>query len=165
MTTPSFVTQVPLERLPGTDDLPMPAYASPRAAGLDLVAAVAATDPVILEPSARALIPTGIKIALPKGTEGQIRPRSGLAWKFGITVLNAPGTIDSDYRGEVRVLLTNLGTEPFAVERGMRVAQLVIARTEQIEWVETGEIPDTQRGDGAFGSTGGITDLTADGGR
>lgn len=159
MTGPSFVTQVPLKRLPGTDDLAMPAYASTGAAGLDLVAAV--DDPMILEPSARALIPTGIKIALPSGTEGQIRPRSGLAWKFGITVLNAPGTIDSDYRGEVRVLLANLGTKAFAVERGMRVAQLVIATVEQIEWVETDEIPDTQRGDGAFGSTGGITDLAA----
>ena len=159
MTGPSFVTQVPLERLPGTDDLAMPAYASAGAAGLDLVAAV--DDPMILEPSARALIPTGIKIALPSGTEGQIRPRSGLAWKFGITVLNAPGTIDSDYRGEVRVLLANLGTEAFTVERGMRVAQLVIATVEQIEWVETDEIPDTQRGDGAFGSTGSVTDLAA----
>ena len=159
MTGPSFVTQVPLERLPGTDDLAMPAYASAGAAGLDLVAAV--DDPMILEPSARGLIPTGIKIALPTGTEGQIRPRSGLAWKFGITVLNAPGTIDSDYRGEVRVLLANLGAEAFTVERGMRVAQLVIATVEQIEWVETDEIPDTQRGDGAFGSTGGITDLAA----
>jgi dUTP pyrophosphatase len=159
MTGSTFVTQVPLERLPGNDDLAMPSYASAGAAGLDLVAAV--ENPVVLEPSARVLIPTGIKIALPVGAEGQIRPRSGLAWKFGITVLNAPGTIDSDYRGEVRVLLVNLGTEAFTVERGMRVAQLVIARTEQIEWLETAEIPDTQRGDGAFGSTGGITNLAS----
>ncbi|MBT4710769.1 MAG: dUTP diphosphatase [Alphaproteobacteria bacterium] len=154
-----FVTQVPLERLPGTDDLALPAYATAGAAGLDLVAAV--ENPMVLEPSARVLIPTGIRIALPVGTEGQIRPRSGLAWKFGITVLNAPGTIDADYRGEVRVLLVNLGTEAFAVERGMRVAQLVIARTEHIKWVETAEIPGSQRGDGAFGSTGGITKFTA----
>lgn len=149
--------RVEVERLAGTSDLDLPAYASPGAAGLDLVAAV--TDPVILEPMGRALIPTGLKLALPPGTEGQIRPRSGLAWKFGVTVLNAPGTIDSDYRGEVRILLVNLGTEPFAVKRGMRVAQLVIAEVAQAKLHLTKSLPDTQRGGGGFGSTGGATPL------
>jgi dUTP pyrophosphatase len=152
-------TQVEVEWLPGTSDLNLPAYASIGAAGLDLVAAV--SDSVILEPMSRALIPTGLKLALPLGTEGQIRPRSGLAWNFGVTVLNAPGTIDSDYRGEVRVLLINLGTEPFAVERGMRIAQLVVAEVAQAKLHITPSLTDTQRGDGGFGSTGGTTPLTA----
>ncbi len=152
-------TQVEVERLPGTSDLDLPAYASVGAAGLDLVAAV--SDSVILEPMGRALIPTGLKLALPPGTEGQIRPRSGLAWNFGVTVLNAPGTIDSDYRGEVRILLINLGTEPFSVERGMRVAQLVVAEVAQAKLHVTPSLPDTQRGDGGFGSTGVTTPLAA----
>ena len=163
MTAPTPATQVPIERLPGNGDLALPAYASPGAAGLDLVAAV--TEPVILEPMGRALIPTGLRLALPPGTEGQIRPRSGLAWEFGVTVLNAPGTIDCDYRGEVCVVLANLGTQPFTVERGMRVAQLVVAGVRRVEWVETGELPQTRRGGGGFGSTGGMTDLAAGGRR
>ena len=152
---------VPVERLPGTSDLALPAYASAEAAGLDLVAAV--TDPLVLEPMGRALIPTGIKIALPPGTEGQIRPRSGLAFEFGVTVLNAPGTIDSDYRGEVRILLVNLGALAFTVERGMRVAQLVIAGVQRVELQETRSLPQTRRGGGGFGSTGGAAPLAAAG--
>jgi len=155
MTASTLAIKIPLERLPGTEDLALPSYASVGSAGVDLVAAV--IDPVILEPFARALIQTGIKVALPVGMEGQIRPRSGLAWKHGVTVLNAPGTIDADYRGEVKVLLANLGTEPFTVKRCMRVAQLVVATVEQIEWTETAELPDTQRSNDGFGSTGGIT--------
>ena len=130
----------------------LPAYATPASAGMDLRANLDA--PVILEPMARALIPTGIYIELPVGLEAQVRPRSGLALKKGITVLNTPGTIDADYRGEIGVILVNLSTETFTVENGERIAQMVIARHEQIEWEEVDSLSDTSRGSGGFGSTG-----------
>jgi dUTP pyrophosphatase len=135
-------------------DLPLPAYQSELAAGLDLLAAVPANAPVIIAPGERAMIPTGIAIALPPGIEGQVRPRSGLALRHGITVLNSPGTIDPDYRGEVQVLLVNLGSGSFTVERGARVAQLVLAATVQVAIGEVADLDDTARGVGGFGSTG-----------
>jgi len=141
-----------IRRLPHGADLPLPAYATAQAAGMDLLAAVA--DPVILPPGGRALIPTGIAIALPDGFEAQVRPRSGLALKSGVTVLNSPGTVDADYRGEIGVILVNLGEAPFTVERGMRIAQMVIARHERARWQESAVLPDTARGAGGFGSTG-----------
>ena len=134
--------------------LDLPAYASARAAGLDLLAAVPADAPLVLAPLARALVPTGIAIALPEGFEAQVRPRSGLALRHGITVLNAPGTIDADYRGEVMVVLVNLGAEPFSVSRGMRVAQLVVAPVSRAEIVAVATLDPTPRGEGGFGSTG-----------
>jgi len=143
---------VPVVRLPHAEGLELPAYATDGAAGLDLVAAVAQS--VVLPPGGRALIPTGITMALPTGTEAQVRPRSGLALKHGVTVLNTPGTIDADYRGEVGVILINHGSEPFTVERGLRIAQLVVARYERVAWAETDRLPDTARGAGGFGSTG-----------
>jgi len=145
---------VRIVRLPHAADLPLPQYQSALAAGLDLIAAVPADRPVELVPGARALIPTGIAIALPPGTEGQIRPRSGLAIRHGITVLNSPGTVDSDYRGELQVILVNLGSEPFVIQRGMRVAQLVIAPILQANVVEIGDLDVTKRATGGFGSTG-----------
>ena len=141
-------------RLPHGKDLPLPSYQSTSAAGLDLIAAVPADAPVMLTPGARALIPTGIAIALPSGTEAQIRPRSGLAVKHGLTVLNAPGTIDADYRGEVRALLVNLGSEPVAVTRGMRIAQMVISTVARAHLREVDVLHETPRGPGGFGSTG-----------
>jgi dUTP pyrophosphatase len=144
--------KVPIQRLPHSRDLPLPSYATAGSAGLDLLAAIAAD--VEMKPGTRAAIPTGIAIALPDGFEAQIRPRSGLALKHGITMLNAPGTIDSDYRGEIRVIVINLGEEPFRVTRGMKIAQMVVARHEQIEFVETDELPATSRASGGFGSTG-----------
>lgn len=132
----------------------MPSYATSQSAGMDLRAAVAADAPVTLEPGARALIPTGLQIALPTGYEGQVRPRSGLAAKHGVTVLNSPGTIDADYRGEVKVILVNLGQEPFVIQRGERIAQLVVARHAQVDWTEEAELEVTERGVGGFGSTG-----------
>jgi dUTP pyrophosphatase len=141
-------------RLAHGADLPLPAYQSEHAAGLDLVAAIAAERPVTIEPGARALIPTGIAIALPTGTEGQVRPRSGLAVRHGVTVLNTPGTIDADYRGEIQVLLVNLGGDSFTVSRGMRIAQLIIAPTMQAMISETITLDETTRGIGGFGSTG-----------
>jgi dUTP pyrophosphatase len=143
---------VAITRLPHGRDLPLPAYQSAQAAGLDLTAAVAA--PVTLAPGDRATIPTGIAIALPAGTEAQVRPRSGLAAKQGVTLLNSPGTIDADYRGEVQVILVNLGREPVIIERGMRIAQMVIAPVTQARWQELAELPATARGAGGFGSTG-----------
>ena len=145
---------VKILRLPHGADLPLPASQSAQAAGLDLLAAVATDAPVMLMPLGRALIPTGIALALPAGTEAQVRPRSGLAARHGITVLNSPGTIDADYRGEVQVILANLGAEPFAVTRGMRIAQLVIAPVSRARLVETQSLDVTARGDGGFGSTG-----------
>jgi len=142
-------------RLPHGADLPLPAYQSAQAAGLDLMAAVPADAPVVLAPGARALVPTGVAIALPAGMEAQVRPRSGLAARHGVTVLNSPGTIDADYRGELQVILVNLGQEPFAVTRGMRIAQLVIAPVARANFQEVGELDLTPRGDGGFGSTGG----------
>ncbi|MGE0765195.1 MAG: dUTP diphosphatase [Hyphomicrobiaceae bacterium] len=134
--------------------LALPAYQTADAAGLDLTAAVPVDAPVTLDPGARALIPTGLVIELPKGFEGQVRPRSGLAARHGITVLNSPGTIDADYRGEVQVILVNLGDAPFSVTRGERIAQLVVAPAVQVTLVEARSVGATARGDGGFGSTG-----------
>lgn len=131
---------------------PCPAYATPLSAGLDLKAHL--EQPVVLKPFERALIPTGLFIALPAGYEAQVRPRSGLALKHGITVLNTPGTIDADYRGEIKCILINLSQEAFTIEPGERIAQMVIARHEQVEWEPAEELDDTQRGAGGFGSTG-----------
>ena len=131
---------------------PSPAYATEMSAGMDLKANI--SEAVLLEPLQRAMIPTGIYLALPEGTEAQVRPRSGLAAKFGISVLNAPGTIDADYRGEVKVILVNLSNEPFTVNPGERIAQLVLARYERIEWDEVDTLDETCRGEGGFGSTG-----------
>jgi dUTP pyrophosphatase len=141
-------------RLPHGADLPLPSYQSEGAAGLDLLAAVAADAPVVIGPGERALIPTGLAIALPGGTEGQVRPRSGLAARHGVTVLNSPGTIDADYRGEIQVILVNLGQVPFTIARGMRIAQLVIAPTLQVTICESAILDETTRGVGGFGSTG-----------
>ena len=141
-------------RLPHAAGLPLPAYQSALAAGLDLVAAVPAQAPVTIPPGGRAMIPTGIALALPRGHEGQIRPRSGLAARHGVTVLNTPGTIDADYRGEVQVILINHGAEPFIVERGMRIAQLVVARVERATLVEVDSLDATERASGGIGSTG-----------
>jgi dUTP pyrophosphatase len=146
--------EVRVVRLPHGAGLPLPAYHSELAAGLDLLAAVPADAPVTMAPGARALILTGIAIALPAGSEGQVRPRSGLATRHGITVLNTPGTIDADYRGEIVVPLINLGSEPFTVTRGMRIAQLIIARVSRARLVETRTLDETARGPGGFGSTG-----------
>ena len=146
---------VRIMRLPHGEGLPLPSYQSAQAAGLDLAAAVQADTPLTLAPGARALVPTGIAIALPPGTEAQVRPRSGLAVKHGLTVLNAPGTIDADYRGELQVLLVNLGAEPVAITRGMRIAQLVIATVARAELREVTSLEQTTRGAGGFGSTGG----------
>jgi len=139
-------------RLPHGRDLPLPSYQSAHAAGLDLLAAVEAA--VTLKPGERSLIPTGIAIALPEGFEAQVRPRSGLAARHGITLLNTPGTIDADYRGEIQVLLINLGAEPVVIERGMRIAQMVVAPVSRAQWHEVVTLPDSDRGAGGFGSTG-----------
>jgi dUTP pyrophosphatase len=140
-------------RLPHGKDLPLPAYQSALAAGLDLIAALPADVPLMLAPGARALVPTGIAVALPPGTEAQVRPRSGLAVKHGLTVLNAPGTIDADYRGEIHVLLVNLGGEAVAITRGMRIAQLVFATVARAHLREVNSLDETTRGTGGFGST------------
>jgi dUTP pyrophosphatase len=150
----STPVEVRIVRLPHAADLPLPQYQSELAAGLDLLAAVAANQPTELAPGHRAIIPTGIAIALPPGSEGQIRPRSGLAAHHGITVLNAPGTIDADYRGEIQVILINLGTENFVVRRGMRIAQLVVAPIQRVKFVEWNNLDCTERAAGRFGSTG-----------
>jgi dUTP pyrophosphatase len=144
--------EIRLLRLPHGADLPLPQYQSRQAAGLDLVAAIDA--PVMIARGSRALIPTGLAIALPEGTEGQVRPRSGLAVRHGVSVLNAPGTIDADYRGEIQVVLINLGEEPFTVTRGMRIAQLVIAPVLRATVTGVAALDDTSRGSGGFGSTG-----------
>jgi len=141
-----------VRRLPHASDLPLPAYATEGSAGLDLLAAVDAE--VELRPGARVLIPTGIAIALPSGFEAQVRPRSGLALHHGVTLLNTPGTIDSDYRGEVKATLINHGDAVFRVTRGMKIAQLVVARHETAELTEVSELPASRRGAGGFGSTG-----------
>ena len=146
--------QIRVMRLPHGADLPLPAYQSRLAAGCDLLAAVPHGEPVLMIPGSRAAIPTGIAIALPAGTEGQVRPRSGHAANAGVTVLNAPGTIDADYRGEIKVLLVNLGGEPFTVTRGMRIAQLVIAPVLRANMTEIATLDDTARNTGGFGSTG-----------
>ncbi len=146
---------VPVNRLPHGADLPLPGYATADSAGLDLLAAVDAD--ITLPPGKRALIPTGLVIALPAGYEAQVRPRSGLALKHGVTVLNSPGTVDADYRGEVKVILANLGDEDFVIARGMRIAQMVVAPVTQLAWSEVTsetDLPSSERGAGGFGSTG-----------
>ena len=145
---------VRVKRLPHGTDLPLPSYQSENAAGLDLLAAVPADAPLVIAPGRFVAVPTGIALALPAGTEAQVRPRSGLALRHGVTVLNAPGTIDADYRGEVQVLLINHGAEPLTVTRGMRIAQLVIASVVRARMTEATELDDTRRGAGGFGSTG-----------
>jgi dUTP pyrophosphatase len=146
--------EVRIMRLPHAADLPLPQYQSAQAAGLDLLAALPADAPLTLAPGARALIPTGVAIALPPGNEGQVRPRSGLAARHGVTVLNSPGTIDADYRGELQVVLVNTGAEPFVVHRGARIAQLVIAPITHARLVETAKLDVTERAAGGLGSTG-----------
>jgi len=145
---------VQLKTLPHFDGLALPAYETAHAAGMDLRAAVAEDEPVTLKPGARALIPTGLSMALPEGFEAQVRPRSGLAAKHGVTCLNTPGTIDADYRGEVKVILINLGQDPFVIKRGERIAQMVIAPVTQARWDLVDALPDSVRGEGGFGSTG-----------
>ncbi|MFG1379275.1 dUTP diphosphatase [Xanthobacter autotrophicus] len=145
---------VRIQRLPHADSLPLPAYATEGAAGLDLSCALPEDTPLILLPGAFAAVPTGFAVALPEGYEAQVRPRSGLARKNGVTVLNTPGTIDWDYRGELMVLLINHGPEPFSVTRGMRIAQLVVAPVTQIMLEESGDLSETARGSSGFGSTG-----------
>jgi dUTP pyrophosphatase len=145
---------VRVRRLPHGEGLPLPSYQSKHAAGLDVVAGVPEPAPVTLEPGARALIPTGFALEIPAGYEAQVRPRSGLALKHGVTLLNTPGTIDADYRGELMVILINHGSEPFIVRRGDRIAQLVIAPVISVEIAEVEELGATARGQGGFGSTG-----------
>jgi dUTP pyrophosphatase len=141
-------------RLPHAADLPLPTYQSAHAAGLDLLAAVPADAPVTIAPGGRVIIPTGIALALPHGHEGQIRPRSGIAIRHGVTVLNSPGTVDADYRGEIQVILVNLGTESFEIRRGTRIAQMVVAPIQQAKIVESTSLDATGREAGGFGSTG-----------
>jgi dUTP pyrophosphatase len=146
--------RVKIMRLPHGDDLPLPAYQSAGAAGFDLMAAVPAGAPVTIAPFGRAKIPTGIAIALPRGTEGQVRPRSGLAARYGISVLNSPGTVDADYRGEIQVILVNFGGESFVVERGERIAQLVISPVFCAQLMQQQKLGKTKRGSKGFGSSG-----------
>jgi dUTP pyrophosphatase len=148
------MTTLRIQRLPHAQGMALPAYETTGSAGMDLRAAVAEDAPLTLEPGARALVPTGLKIALEHGYEAQVRPRSGLALKHGLTCLNSPGTIDSDYRGEVGVILINHGQEPFVIRRGERIAQMVVARHEQAVVVELDTLDETVRGTGGFGSTG-----------
>ncbi len=145
---------IEVKRLEHGEDLPLPKYETEQSAGMDLYAALAEGEPVTLGALERAMIPTGLAMALPAGFEAQVRPRSGLAAKNGVTVLNTPGTIDADYRGEVKVILVNLSNEPFTVERGMRIAQMIIAPVTQGSWAEVEELDETARGAGGFGSTG-----------
>ena len=151
MTTP----HIPVVQLVHAEGLPLPAYETNGAAGMDLRAAVAENAPLVLKPGARFMVPTGLAFAVPHGFEAQVRPRSGLAAKAGVTCLNTPGTIDSDYRGEVKVILINLGEEDFTIRRGDRIAQLVIAPVVQASWGLTASLDETARGAGGFGSTGG----------
>ena len=144
--------QVQVIRLPHFAGLPLPSYATAGSAGIDLVAAI--TDPIELAPGKRELVKTGLKIAIPAGFEAQVRPRSGLAANHGITVLNSPGTIDSDFRGELQVVLINLGQEPMIITRGTRIAQLILAKVERLEWQPVEDLAATKRGEGGFGSTG-----------
>lgn len=146
--------EIALKRLPHSEGLALPAYETAQASGMDLRAAIPAEQPVLLEPGSRALIPTGLAIALPDGFEAQVRPRSGLAIKHGVTCLNSPGTVDADYRGELAVVLINLGQAPFEIRRGDRIAQLVIAPVTQASWRVVESLPETGRGVGGFGSTG-----------
>ncbi len=146
------MVNVPVQILEHARDLALPSYATAHSAGMDLMAAIDA--PITLAPMQRALIPTGLAMALPGGYEAQIRPRSGLALKHGISLVNSPGTIDADYRGEVGVIMINLGSEPFIIERGMRIAQMVIAPYSTISWNQMEHLPESMRGAGGFGSTG-----------
>ena len=148
------MTTLRIQRLPHAEGLALPAYETTGSAGMDLRAAVPEDAPVTLAPGERGLIPTGLKIALEHGWEAQVRPRSGLALKHGITCLNTPGTIDADYRGEIKVILINLGSEPFVIERGMRIAQMVVARHAHAKVEVTTSLDETARGAGGFGSTG-----------
>jgi dUTP pyrophosphatase len=150
----SITFKVDLKQLPHGEGLPLPAYQTAEAAGLDLLAAVPAETPLILPPGKFAAVPTGLTVALPPGFEAQVRPRSGLAAKHGVTVLNSPGTIDADYRGEINVLLINHGEAPFPIRRGERIAQMVIAPVVQAQLVPVGSLSATDRGSGGFGSTG-----------
>jgi len=152
--TTETLIEVPVQRLPHGRDLPLPSYQSAHAAGLDLLAALADDAPVTLAPGARELVPTGIAIALPTNFEAQVRPRSGLAMRHGLTVLNSPGTIDADYRGEIKVVLVNLGGESVTITRGMRIAQLIIAPIARAAFCEVAVLDQTGRGFGGFGSTG-----------
>jgi dUTP pyrophosphatase len=145
---------VRIRRLPHAEGLPLPSYESAGAAGMDLRAALPEAEPVTLAPGERRLVPTGLSIALPQGFEAQVRPRSGLAIKHGVGCVNSPGTIDSDYRGEVQVILINLGQEPFVIRRGERIAQMLIAPVTRAAWVEVDALDETARGAGGFGSTG-----------
>ena len=146
--------RVRVERLPHALDLPLPAYATEGAAGLDLLAALPPGEPLVLEPGSRALVPTGLRLALPPGHEAQVRPRSGLALRHGVTVLNSPGTIDADYRGEIQLILVNWGQETFTIRRGDRIAQMVVAPVTRVLWEEAAELPGSERGEGGFGHTG-----------
>ena len=146
--------KIALARLPHAEGLPLPAYETPGAAGMDLRAAVPEGEPMVLKPGSRAMVPTGLQIAVPEGYEAQVRPRSGLAAKAGISCLNTPGTIDSDYRGEVKVILVNLGEEDFTIRRGDRIAQMVICPVVQAQWDVAESLDETARGAGGFGSTG-----------
>ncbi len=143
---------ITIKQLPGTEDLPLPAYETAHASGMDLRAAV--LEPLMLEPGERMAVPTGLCVAIPPGFEAQVRPRSGWALREGITMINAPGTIDADYRGEIKVLLVNLGHVPVTIRRGDRIAQMVVAPVVHVRWDETSELNDTERGDGGFGHTG-----------
>ncbi|MGC6472724.1 MAG: dUTP diphosphatase [Parvibaculales bacterium] len=154
MSHPIEKVNIPVIRLPHGADLELPFYASAEAAGMDLLAALAADNPVTLAPGETAMVPTGLAMALPPGYEAQVRPRSGLAAKHGVTVLNSPGTVDSDYRGEVKVILINHSRDSFVIERGERIAQMVIAPVTQGVWVEVADLNETERGAGGFGSTG-----------
>ena len=145
---------VKVMQLPHGKGLDLPAYESQHAAGMDLRAAIGEGDDIVLAPGERAIVPTGLAIALPVGFEAQVRPRSGLAAKQGVTVLNSPGTVDADYRGEIKVILINHGKEPFTIERGMRIAQMVVERYETVGWEVVTTLEETDRGEGGFGSTG-----------
>ena len=144
--------EIMVKKLEGSDDIPLPKHMTPHSAGMDIFAAV--KEAVVIAPGKRALLPTGIAIALPPGIEAQIRPRSGLAIKNGIGLLNSPGTIDADYRGEIKIILINMGDEPFSVKRGDRIAQMVVREVFQGEWRTVDELPETDRNDGGFGHTG-----------
>ncbi len=152
---PSNDIAVQVKRLPHGEGLELPKYATPGAAGMDVLSA----EDVVLEPGARHAVATGLAVAIPDGYEIQVRPRSGLALKHGVSVPNTPGTIDSDYRGELKVIMINFGSEPFAIHRGDRVAQLVLAPVTRASWAEVAELDDTERGAGGFGSTGGVVSL------
>jgi dUTP pyrophosphatase len=150
----SGAIKIDVQQLPHAEGLALPAYQSSHAAGLDLLAAVPEQTPMVLAPGQHAMIPTGLVIALPEGFEAQVRPRSGLAAKHGVTVLNSPGTVDADYRGEINVLLVNLGAAPFTIRRGERIAQMVVAPVTRVELVPATSLSSTDRGSGGFGSTG-----------